>query len=190
MPSHGQGMCGDDGAQSLLCSLQPQPMGAVPSAAPCSSTCCTDGRVPQGVRDGRAGRKHPCRAVVLCHSLPCSTRGFRGEPPRPGWVCWGRAALWALPAEPHGNGVSFTGAWSLALLSLSVALCTPMPWAGRGRMADVSPNREERSGWVRARSVPLAALTPQHLWSTVHVQSALQTSLRHKCSSLSPSCSS
>lgn len=49
----------------------------------------------------------------MCHSLPCSTRGFRGEPPRPGWVCWGRAALWALPAEPHGNGVSFTGAWSL-----------------------------------------------------------------------------
>lgn len=61
----------DDGAQSLLCSLQPQPPGAIPSAVACSSSCCSDRTVPQGVRGGRAGRKRPCRAVV-----PCLTRCF------------------------------------------------------------------------------------------------------------------
>lgn len=144
---------------------------------------CVMGGQGESIPAGQLFCATPCLAAHVASGVNhLGQAGFVGAEQHCGHSQQSRMGMVFPSQEP--------GAWSLALLSLSVALCTPMPWAGRGRMADVSPNREERSGWVRARSVPLAALTPQHLWSTVHVQSALQTSLRHKCSSLSPSCSS
>lgn len=119
------------------------------------------------MRGGRAGRKHPCRAVVLNH---LNHAGFIGAKRHLG----------------HSQQSYMGTVFPLQELGFAFVVsypCTLMLQAGRGRMEAASPSKEERAGWVQAAGSRKASAFVEHSSCAKHFANIIKA----QCSSLSPS---